>query len=82
MSFFSTNKKIIIAAAAIMAAAAGGYFLFKKDSRFDVDTSKINLQVKIERFDQDIYHTDTTRINEEIARFRQKYGEFFDVYSR
>ena len=39
MSFFSTNKKIIIAAAAIMAAAAGGYFLFKKDSRFDVDTS-------------------------------------------
>ena len=82
MSFFSTKKKIIIAAAAIIAAAVGCYFMFKKDNRFDVDTSKINLQVKIERFDQDIYHTDTTRINEEIARFRQKYGEFFDVYSQ
>lgn len=47
----------------------------KRDS--DVDTSKIDLSIKIERFDQDFSQLDSTKVLEQNAAWQQKYGQFY-----
>ncbi len=76
------KKKIFVAVLLILVLGVAVYFVLKPKNRFDVNVSNIDLNVKIERFDADIFNTDTTKIDAEIARFREKYGEFFDIYSQ
>jgi gliding motility-associated lipoprotein GldB len=49
--------------------------------RFKIDTNKVDLNVKIERFDRDLMSMDTVNIDQSIAQMNEKYGEFFPVFS-
>ncbi len=49
--------------------------------RFKIDTSKIDLNTKIERFDQDFMSIDTSNIDNSILNLKKKYGEFFSIYT-
>jgi hypothetical protein len=51
-----------------------------KSNRFEIDTSKIDLDLKIERFDRDLMNMDTTNMPVAIAQMQQKYGIFFTHY--
>lgn len=53
-----------------------------KKNRFEIDKSKINQTIKIERFDKDIMSIDTTKLEAETARLQKKYGEFFTFYTQ
>jgi hypothetical protein len=50
--------------------------------RFKIDTDKINLKIKIHRFDKDVYALDTNKIEVGIPNLRKKYGVFFDIYTQ
>ncbi len=49
-------------------------------NRFKIDTSKVDLDLKIERFDRDLMNMDTTNMPASIAEMQQKYGVFFTHY--
>lgn len=49
-------------------------------SREKPDVSNIHLDVKIERFDQDLSGFKNKDYNQQAAAMRQKYGPFFDFY--
>ena len=45
------------------------------------DISKIHVDLKFLRFEQDLFNTDFEKISDSIPFFRKKYGEFFDVFN-
>lgn len=47
-----------------------------------IDVSKINIQVKVGRLDQDLAQVNTENIKDIIPVLQKKYGEFFEVYNR
>ncbi|MDR1678714.1 MAG: hypothetical protein LBR81_02945 [Prevotellaceae bacterium] len=49
-------------------------------NRFEIDTDKVDLSVKIERFDRDFMQMDTVRLEESVVKLEQKYGVFFNRY--
>ena len=51
-----------------------------KKNRFEIADTGFE-QVKIERFDRDLMSIDTARIVEQIAELREKYGDFFALYT-
>ncbi len=52
----------------------------KKDL-YRVDVSSIYLEIKIKRFEIDLFSLDYDSIEEKIPWFYNKYGEFFDLYN-
>jgi len=44
------------------------------------DISNIIVDIKIERFEQDLYSIDTTAYESEIKKLREKYPDFFELY--
>ncbi len=44
------------------------------------DVSNINLTVKMERFDQDVFAMDTTNLLAGLANLQAKYPEFMEIY--
>lgn len=55
----------------------------KKNRYADIDTSKSTVEaIKIERFDQDFFQIDTCKTDTSLALFKQKYGQFAELYLR
>lgn len=52
----------------------------KKDP-YKVDISSEDLQIKIKRFEMDLFDTDLDSIEASIPGFYYKYGDFFDLYN-
>jgi len=52
-----------------------------KKNKFDVDTSKMELDIKVNRLDRDIFEIDPGNIDAEISVITDKYGEFFELYN-
>jgi len=50
-------------------------------NRFKIDTDKVDLNVKIERFDQDFMQMNPAHLDESVLSMRKKYGDFFDRYT-
>ncbi|MDR3705361.1 MAG: hypothetical protein P4L28_05590 [Paludibacteraceae bacterium] len=50
-------------------------------NRFKINTDKVDLNVKIERFDQDFMQMNPAHLNESVLSMRKKYGDFFDRYT-
>lgn len=48
-------------------------------SKPDIENIKINL--KVLRFEKDLFNSDFERLNDSISYFRKVYGEFFDVFN-
>ncbi|UKJ07317.1 gliding motility lipoprotein GldB [Solitalea lacus] len=46
------------------------------------DVSNINLTIKINRFENDLFNLDTTNIAQSAAQLRKKYPDFYSVYFR
>lgn len=51
------------------------------DSRFKVDTSKIKLELPIQRFEQDLFSFDNNDSLQSITSLRNKYGDFYKLYN-
>lgn len=52
----------------------------KKD-KFKIDTDKIDLKIKIERFDRDFMGMNVNNLDQAMMGMQQKYGEFFTRYT-
>lgn len=50
-------------------------------NKFKINTDDVQLDVKIERFDQDLMRMDTLHFEQSMAQMQQKYGEFFTRYT-
>ncbi len=57
-------------------------FLFTScnKNRFKVDTEKINLELKIKRFDRDVMTMDTLDMNQSILKLSHNYGSLFSRF--
>lgn len=51
------------------------------NNRFEIDTDKVDLNLKIERFDRDLMSLDTTNIEDEVENLSNKYGDFFPRFA-
>jgi len=62
-----------------------GLFLFGfsgcKKNPYQVDISSLDLEVKIKRFEVDLFSLEYDSIENKIPWFYHKYGEFFDLYN-
>lgn len=56
-------------------------FIGCKHNSLDVDISDIDLNVKIHRFDKELFAVEFDSIDKEIASFYANYGDFFDVFN-
>lgn len=54
----------------------------RERSRFYIDTDKVPVNIKIERFDKDIYHIKTDNIQKSTDSLRHVYGSFLDIYTK
>ncbi len=51
-------------------------------NRFKINTNESDLEIKIERFDKDIFALDTNNIAAGILALQARYGTFFDLYTQ
>lgn len=51
----------------------------KREPKIPLD--KIDIQVKVHRFDQDLFSINTDKIDMEIPKLAQKYGNFFNLFT-
>jgi uncharacterized protein YxeA len=75
-------KKNLIYIIGILVLAVITFFVirhFMNKESLDVDVSKINISVKLERFDLELRKEDKTYAD--IENLYEKYGEFFEVYN-
>lgn len=56
-------------------------FSCKNDKRHP-DISNINLSVKIDRFDHDLFNVDTANLVQSAAQLKAKYPDFYQIYFR
>lgn len=59
-------------------------FLFScKEEKFIPDVSKIEVDIKIKRFEKDLFQMDTADLTAGVEKLRAQYGDFFDeIYLR
>ncbi len=57
-----------------------GFMTSCSEDKYIPDVSDINIDVEINRFEQDLFAIDTTQINEGIAALQTKYPEFTDLF--
>lgn len=50
-------------------------------NRFDINTSKIKLNVKIDRFDRELFNSNPDSISTVVDDLYNKYGDFLDIFS-
>ncbi len=53
-----------------------------QSNNYNVDISDINVNVKIKRFEKDLFELNLDSINTGILALQMKYGNFFELYSR
>lgn len=53
----------------------------KRENKFDIDTSNIAVDVKVNRLDKDLFELDPGNIDNEVISIIEKYGEFFELYN-
>ena len=46
-----------------------------------VDLSKIDLKIKVLRFDKELFALDTVNISDSISVLKAKYGQFFEIFN-
>ena len=51
-----------------------------QQNKFDVDTSHINLEINISRFEQDLFECDLENMETAVQNLKSKYGDFFTIY--
>lgn len=49
--------------------------------KFDIDVSNIDLDIKINRLDKEIFEVDLDNMVQEAEALNMKYGEFFELYN-
>jgi hypothetical protein len=47
----------------------------------DIDISNIDVDIKIKRFEKDLFEIDPSRIEEHISQLERKYGRFFQIFN-
>jgi hypothetical protein len=47
----------------------------------DIDISNINVDIRIKRFEKDLFEIDPSRIEEYISQLERKYGRFFKIFN-
>lgn len=47
----------------------------------DVNVKRINLDIKIDRFEKELFEMDSDTLTEGISYFKKKYTDFFDIFS-
>lgn len=52
-----------------------------KKNPYNVDISGEDLQIKIKRFEMDLFATDLDSIEASIPEFYEKYGDFYDLFN-
>lgn len=52
-----------------------------KNNSLDVDISGVDLKMRLERFDRDLFEMDQDTMDLAIGALYQHYGDFFDVYN-
>jgi hypothetical protein len=68
-------KKLILISLIIFATGCS-------KNRFKINTNESDLEIKIERFDKDVFALDTNNIAAGIPALQEKYGEFFNLYTQ
>lgn len=66
-------KLLVLCSLAFLAACNRG-------TNFDVDVSKITVDVKVERFDVDFTNIDPAKVYSCVPELQKKYGDFFNFY--
>ena len=44
------------------------------------DVSKVQVDLKVMRFEQDLFHLDTAKLNQQLPALASKYGSFYDLW--
>ncbi|MBI5217841.1 MAG: hypothetical protein HY958_02800 [Bacteroidia bacterium] len=57
------------------------FFAGCKSNTFDIDVSNIKAEVKIHRFEKDLFAIKLDSIADYVPKLSKKYGAFFDLYS-
>lgn len=57
------------------------FFSCSENSRREREIANIEMDIKIERFDEDLTNCSNNFSNEEISKMSEKYLEFFDIYN-
>lgn len=68
----------------MMVLFLGGILLIGTGCRrdlLDVNVSGIDAEVRVERFDRELFHMDQDTINNAIGTFYRTYGDFFDIFN-
>ena len=52
-----------------------------KSNRFEIDTTKNRVNVKIQRFDKDLISLDSTNSEPALAKLYKSYAQFLPVYT-
>lgn len=52
-----------------------------KKNNFDIDVSNVNVDIKINRLDKELFEIDPGNIDHELTGIIDNYGEFFELYS-
>lgn len=77
MAEFQTYRyyKILMFALTVLLAACSA------KNKFDVDVSGITTDLKIHRFDKDLFSLDIDSLGKSIPALHEKYGAFFELYN-
>jgi gliding motility-associated lipoprotein GldB len=52
-----------------------------KHARKNPDVSNVKIDLKVLRFEQDLFRADFEKLADSLPFFRKKYGEFFDIFN-
>ncbi len=52
-----------------------------RTDRHDIDTSGINVNIKIRRFEKDLFSIDPSHLEEHIDSLKHDYGKFFQIFN-
>jgi len=57
------------------------FFSACSENKFKIDVSAIDVKLKIQRFDKDLYATNPTNVLAEVPVLEKKYPHFFELYT-
>lgn len=56
------------------------FLMMACNQKSKIDTSNINIDLKIERFDQDLFKINPNNLKEKLPQLKKKYGNFYNDY--
>lgn len=74
-TYFSTYKHLITLVLSIVLFSCG-------NNPLEIDVSSVNLNLKVKRFDQDLFNIKTDITSKEIETLHKKYGLFFQDFTQ